>query len=154
MKRSLACLQSVTELGNPGDLSFTLWKGFLVFASNQIVKADISFNLDEEAMDSRADSRDEQSRFKCKNNPKIFENLKNFNALVQNNFKGAKHRNKVSIMMEFRYGFNLAVNHKFHFLTNLKNVQNWDNEEQDLTGLFDKTQWVYTGNATIKETKF
>ena len=53
----------MTELGNPGDLSFTLWKGFLVFASNQIAKADISFNLDEEAMDSRADSREEQSKF-------------------------------------------------------------------------------------------
>ena len=53
----------MTELGNPGDLSFTLWKGFLVFASNHIVKADISFNLDEEAMDSRADSREEQSKF-------------------------------------------------------------------------------------------
>ena len=46
--RSLACLQSVTEMGNPGDLSFALWKGYLVFSTNHLAKADLTFNLDEE----------------------------------------------------------------------------------------------------------
>lgn len=49
--RSLACLQSVTEMGNPGDLSFALWKGFLVFATNHLAKADLTFNLDEELLE-------------------------------------------------------------------------------------------------------
>ena len=103
----------MNELGNPGDLSFTLWKGFLVFASNQIAKADISFNLDEEAMDSRADSREEQSELEYK---KINGQIKCF--------QGVNHRSKVSIMMESLYVFNLAANHKSHFLINLKNVRN------------------------------
>merc|ERR1711892_1030317 len=57
--RSLACLQSVTEMGNPGDLSFALWKGYLVFSTNHLAKADLTFNLDEELETSvRPDSRE------------------------------------------------------------------------------------------------
>ena len=98
----------MTELGNPGDLSFTLWKGFLVFASNQIVKADISFNLDEEAMDSRADSREEQSKL-------------NVRFILNSNYKLSKSvslRSKVSIMMEYRFVSNLGANHRFLSSTN------------------------------------
>ena len=38
-------------MGNPGDLSLALWKGYLVFATNQLTKADLTFNLDEELLD-------------------------------------------------------------------------------------------------------
>ena len=52
---------SITELGNPGDLSFCLWKGLLILASNTLQKADISYNLDQEVAESRPDSYDGHS---------------------------------------------------------------------------------------------